>query len=65
MNIDFSKLSPMIREKLLNKMREILADEAGQIIFDLKDFSEDKNSEYYKEMTSWEEACWDLHSKLI
>ena len=64
MNIDFSKLSPTTRHNLFYEMKRVLSTEAGVISWDLNEFDGDKNSDYYKEMTNWKEACWDLHAKI-
>lgn len=63
MTIDFSKLSPATRYKILSKIKDIVSAEYGRMGYELS-FWENKNSDAYKEMVEWREACREIIHKI-
>jgi hypothetical protein len=71
MDIDLSKLSPMIREKICRSIRQILALEAQEISLVLQDWfiaggstNCSVHNPAYQEMKNWEKECWKLHTQM-
>ncbi|RTL01052.1 MAG: hypothetical protein EKK57_05675 [Proteobacteria bacterium] len=59
LEVNLDILPPAVKDKLLRDVKAILYDEYGYIHHDLENFTGDKNSQYYIEMSQWRQSLLD------